>query len=119
MSQKGPFLFLVALLCIAGVGTAAFRHAEYRIPWLPGEQQNVWEIEARIEYMAQGVPTQAFLTLPPNQDGFRVVNETGASSGFGFEVETQRREGARVVTVGHLLVVDRGPDVLEESRPQR
>jgi hypothetical protein len=73
MSQKGPFLFLVALLCIAGVGTAAFRHAEYRIPWLPGEQQNVWEIEARIEYMAQGVPTQAFLTLPPNQDGFRVV----------------------------------------------
>ncbi len=92
MSQKGPFLFLVALLCIAGVGTAAFRHAEYRIPWLPGEQQNVWEIEARIEYMAQGVPTQAFLTLPPNQDGFRVVNETGASSGFGFEVETQRRQ---------------------------
>ena len=48
MSQQGPFLFLVALLCIAGVGTAAFRHAEYRIPWLPGEQQNVWEVEARI-----------------------------------------------------------------------
>jgi hypothetical protein len=92
MSQKGPFLFLVALLCIAGVGTAAFRHAEYRIPWLPGEQQNVWEVEARIEYMAQGAPTQAFLTLPPDQNGFRVINETGASSGFGFEVETQQRQ---------------------------
>jgi hypothetical protein len=61
VTQRGPFLFLVALLLLAGIGTAAFRQQEFRIPWLPGAQQTVWEVEARVEYLAQGVPTQAWL----------------------------------------------------------
>ncbi|MDH3642789.1 MAG: UUP1 family membrane protein, partial [Gammaproteobacteria bacterium] len=92
MTQRGPFLFLVALLLLAGVGIATFRQQEYRIPLLPGAQQTVWEVEARIIFQARGQATQAYLTLPPNQDGFRVVSETGASSGFGFEVEAQRAQ---------------------------
>lgn len=92
MTQRGPFLFLVALLLLAGVGVAAFRQQEYRIPILPGAQQTVWEVEARIIFQARGQATQAYLTLPPNQDGFRVVSETGASSGFGFELEAQRAQ---------------------------
>ena len=79
MTQRGPFLFLVALLLLAGVGIANFRHVEFRIPWLPGAQQMVWEVEARVEYVALGEPTQAYLTLPPNQDGFRLIRGTPAS----------------------------------------
>jgi hypothetical protein len=90
MTQRGPFLFLVALLMLTGIVTASLRHQEFRIPWLPGEQQTVWEVEARIQYIATGGPTQVFLTLPTEQDNLRVVSETGASSGFGFEIETQR-----------------------------
>jgi len=89
MTQRGPFVFLVVLLLIAGIGIATFRQQEYRIPILPGAQQTVWEVEARIVFRAQGQATQAYLTLPPNQDGFRVVSETGASSGFGFAFETE------------------------------
>ena len=84
MTQRGPFLFLVALLILAGIGTAAFRHQEYRIPLLPGAQQTVWQVEARVEYFAQGGATEVFLTLPPEQSGFRVVDETPISSGYGF-----------------------------------
>ena len=90
MTQRGHFLFLVALLMLTGIVTASLRHQEFRIPWLPGEQQTVWEVEARIQYIATGGPTQVFLTLPTEQDNLRVVSETGASSGFGFEIETQR-----------------------------
>ncbi len=75
------------LLFAAGVGTAGFRHQEYRIPLLPGEQQTVWQVEARIEYTALGGPTQIFLTLPPEQTGFRLLEGTGAAPGFGFDVD--------------------------------
>ncbi|MEM8768362.1 MAG: inactive transglutaminase family protein [Pseudomonadota bacterium] len=94
MNHQGPFLFLVVLLFIAGIGTASFRHQTYRIPLLPGEQQTVWQVEARIEFLALGRSTQIFLTLPPEQNGFQPMEETGAAPGFGFSVEqrgTQRR----------------------------
>ncbi len=94
MTQRGPFLFLVVLLTIAGLGTAAYRHETFRIPLVPGQQQLVWEVEARVQFTALGGPAEVYLTLPPEQVGFRLVAETGASSGFGFEVTTlgaQRR----------------------------
>ena len=92
MKQRGPFLFLVALLLVAGLGTATFRHNAYRIPLLPGTQQTVWQVEARVEYTAEGGSTQVLLTLPPEQNGFRSINESSASSGFGFELTTHGQQ---------------------------
>ncbi len=84
MNHQGPFFFFVLLLLLAGVGTAGFRHQTYNIPLLPGEQQTVWQVEARIEYTALGGASQIFLTLPPEQSGFRLLEGTGAAPGFGF-----------------------------------
>ncbi len=92
MGQQGPFLFLVGLLMVAGLGTAMFRHDAYRIPLLPGTQQTVWQVEARVEYTADGGSTQVMLTLPPDQSGFRNIAESGASSGFGFELATHGQQ---------------------------
>ncbi|HEX7036112.1 MAG TPA: UUP1 family membrane protein [Pseudomonadales bacterium] len=86
MSRRGPFLFFVVLLFLLGIGTAYYRHESYYIPFLPGAQQTVWQVEARVEYVADGGPTQVFLTLPPEQSGFRLIGESSASSGFGFEI---------------------------------
>jgi len=92
MTQRGPFLFFVALLFLAGAGTAAYRHDNYQIPLLPGTQQTVWQVEARVEFIAQGGATQVYLTLPPEQSGFRLIGESSASSGFGFEISSQGRQ---------------------------
>ena len=94
MTQRGPFLFFVIALFVAGVGTAAYRHESYHIPFLPGAQQTVWQVEARVEYLAQGGATQVYLTLPPEQSGFRLLSdsESSASSGFGFEISTQGQQ---------------------------
>jgi len=92
VNQQGPFLFLVVLLFLAGIGTASFRHQSYRIPLLPGEQQSVWQVEARIQYIALGQSSQIFLTLPPEQSGFRTIEQTGAAPGFGFTTEQQGRQ---------------------------
>ncbi len=92
MTQRGPFLFFVLVLFLGGACTAAYRNDTYHIPFLPGTEQTVWQVEARIEYDAQGGATQAYLTLPPEQSIFRQLDTPGtsASSGFGFEIT---REG--------------------------
>lgn len=92
MTQRGPFLFFVIALMAAGIATAVYRHDSYHIPLLPGTQQTVWQVEARVEYLAQGGPTQVFLTLPPEQSGLRLIGESSASSGFGFEVSNQGQQ---------------------------
>ena len=94
MNQNGPFLLLVLLLVVAGIAAAEFRHQTYNIPWLPSTQTEIWQVEARVEFTALGEASQVFLTLPPEQQGFAVVSEAAASSGWGFAIETdleQRR----------------------------
>ncbi|MEZ5560838.1 MAG: UUP1 family membrane protein [Pseudomonadales bacterium] len=126
MTQRGPFLFLVAVLAVLGIATAAYRHDAFRIPILPGTQQAVWQVEARVEYRALGTATQALLTLPPDQTGFRVVNESSASPGFGFDIATdaeQRRahwtkrsaSGEQILYYKLDLVEDPGYSVVEKE----
>jgi hypothetical protein len=87
MTQRGPFLFLVLLLVAAGLTSAIFRHMQFNIPFLPGAQETVWQIEAKINFWGDGAPVQAILSLPSNQADYRIVNENTVSSGYGFVIE--------------------------------
>ena len=87
MDNRAPFFFLVVLLITAGVGAAAYRQYSYDIPWLPAAETEIWQVEARIELETSGAPTQVFLTLPPEQQGFDLINEAAASSGWGFTID--------------------------------
>lgn len=89
-----PFYFIVGLLLIAGIAMSVHRHLQFEIPWLPGEQRQVWEIEAVITFDAQDGPVQVDLALPTHQAGYRVLTENTASSGYGLAYqadETGRR----------------------------
>jgi len=92
MNQSGPFLFLVILLIVVGIGAAQIRHQTYNIPWSPGTQTEIWQVEARIEFDARGGATEVYLTLPPEQQGFAVVSEAAASSGWGFAIEPDQAQ---------------------------
>lgn len=92
--ERWSYVLASVLLAAVGLGVAMYRHADTGVPVLPDEDRVVWQIEARIELLATGVPTEVLLTLPPEQDGFLALSETGASPGFGFTVDqsgTQRR----------------------------
>ena len=78
----------------AGLSAANYRHFAYDIPWTPASETQIWQVEARIELTAQGGPGQVWLTLPPTQRGFELINEAAASSGWGFAIDrgaAQRR----------------------------
>ncbi|NKB97134.1 MAG: gonadoliberin III [Pseudomonadales bacterium] len=94
MESRAPFLVLIALLVAAGFSAASYRHNTYDIPWLPRTDAQVWQIEARVELQTQGDSSHVYLTLPPEQSNWELVNEAAAASGWGFELETsdgQRR----------------------------
>ena len=85
--ERWSYALASVLLVAAGLGIAAYRLADTGVPLLPDEDRTVWQIEARIEFLATGEPAEVLLTLPPDQDGFLVLSETGASPGFGFTVD--------------------------------
>ncbi|SDN10686.1 inactive transglutaminase family protein [Vreelandella arcis] len=78
-----PFYFIVGFLLIAGIAMSIHRHVQFEIPWIPGEQRQVWEIEAVITFDALDGPVQVDLALPTHQAGYRVLTENTASSGYG------------------------------------
>lgn len=119
MTSRGPFLFLVVVLMGLGIASAAFRLQNYHIPVLPGEQQRVWQVEAKLRFRANGGPAQAVLTLPPQQSGFRFLDENAASSGYGFIIESQdgqrrarwsRQQTRGVQTLYYKLELVEDPD---------
>ena len=87
MNQRGPYLFVVLLLLLAGIAMSVFRHNAYRVPYLPGAAQSVWQVDAKVEFDAGDGPVQVVLTLPETQNGFRLSSENTASPGYGFIIE--------------------------------
>ena len=81
--SRFAFYLLVGLLMLIGVGLTAYRHISFDVPWAPGAQQKVWDIEAQVAFTATGGPVKASLALPENQKGYSVLTENTASSGFG------------------------------------
>ncbi|PVY79199.1 uncharacterized protein with transglutaminase domain [Tamilnaduibacter salinus] len=93
MRSRRPFYAGVFILLITGILLSALRHYELDIPWLPGDQQTTWLVEARIDFEAVGDPVRASLNLPEQPPGFRVLSEQAASPGYGFSVV--RKQGLR------------------------
>jgi hypothetical protein len=78
-----PFYLIVALLLVAGIAMSVHRHVQFEVPWTPGEQRQVWEIEAQVNFNGNGDPAKVEMALPSTQQGFRVLSEHTASPGYG------------------------------------
>jgi hypothetical protein len=60
-----------------------FRHTTYGVPWTPGETNQVWDIEARIEFNAVGKEAKVSLAAPHTQSNFTLIGESASSPGYG------------------------------------
>ncbi len=84
--SKAPFYLATLLLIAAGLLLAVLRHLQMGVPWLPGEQQPVWLVEARIDFQAWGEPVSVNLNIPDEPPGFYTLTEQAASPGYGFAI---------------------------------
>lgn len=81
--SRVPFWLLIGALLIGGVALSVHRHISFEVPWTPGDEREVWEIQAQVNLRAHGNPVRVDLALPSDQAGFRVLTEHTASSGYG------------------------------------
>lgn len=82
-SRRFSLWAVVILLLVIGIGFSVQRHYAYDVPWAPDREQTVWSIEARIEFIGTGGPAKVTLRRPDNQATFSILDESGASSGYG------------------------------------
>jgi hypothetical protein len=131
VNRRATLWFIVLLLVLCGLGTAYLRHSSTQVPWLPGERQEVWLVEARVDFTAAGGPVTASLSLPERIPGFEIFNEQAASAGYGFAIvadgrdrrgEWTRREAAGrqslYFTASFLPTDEQEPAPAPEERPQ-
>ncbi|QEA39977.1 gonadoliberin III [Pistricoccus aurantiacus] len=91
-----PFYLLTGLLIVAGIALSIHRHVEFEVPWTPGEKRQVWEVEAQVDFVGQGDPVIVDMALPGPQQGYRLLTENTASSGFGLSfLEDERGRRAQ------------------------
>lgn len=84
MTSRVPFYLLISLLMIVGVGMSVLRHEVYGVPWISGQENQVWEVEGRIEFEAKDGPVKVKMAIPSSQKGYTLINENTSSSGYGF-----------------------------------
>lgn len=90
--SRAPFYLAVMLLILAGLALAVIRHVQMGVPWLPGKQQPVWLVEARIDFEAWGEPVKVNLNIPEQPPGFYTLTEQAASPGYGFAITEQQKD---------------------------
>jgi hypothetical protein len=84
--SRFPFYLAIVLFIAGGMALATARHVQLGIPWLAGQQQPVWMVEARIDFEAVGDEVLVSLNVPDNPPGFRVLSQQAASPGYGFSL---------------------------------
>ncbi|MFY9179860.1 MAG: inactive transglutaminase family protein [Venatoribacter sp.] len=80
---KLPLYLLVLVLLAVGFTQIFHRHWTYGVPFWYGETQTIWSVEAKVEFNANGGPVRVSLARPYGQEHYSVVEETGASPGYG------------------------------------
>lgn len=84
MSSRLQLYFLISILVVVGLGFALYKVAILDYPMVPREKVKVWTIEARVAFKADGGPVRLDLAVPYHQQHLVLVEEDGASPGYGF-----------------------------------
>lgn len=82
-NPRYSILVIFFVLMAIGISLILHRHWVYEVPLVYGETQTIWSVEAKVEFEAAGEPVKVSLVRPTNQEGFVVLEENGASPGYG------------------------------------
>ena len=91
--NKRHLYWLVAILTSVGIGVALFKWLILGFSFQPGAVTDLWEIEFKVQFQAQGGPAKVEMYIPVNVYPYTIVDENFVSRGFG--LTTIRKKGNR------------------------
>lgn len=89
MNARIFFFLLVAGLFTLGLAQTIHRHIAFDIPWLPGETRTIWNIDAKIDFVADDREVIVSLTTPKVQADYLQLSQNAASPGYGLSFLTE------------------------------
>lgn len=93
--MKKTQLYLLALI-IASIGLGAFYYKwkVLNFPIRAAEQTELWEIQARVQFLARKGPNKVTLQIPRDPPGYAVIDEKYVSREYGMNIEVGKRTRA-------------------------
>ncbi len=92
MSKTTHVKILALILILAGSSLCAYKAIKLGLPLLPGEEIEVWSVEARLKFRAKKGPVKVRLMLPFAPPGHLIVDENFVSGKYGLSI--QKVEGS-------------------------
>jgi hypothetical protein len=100
---------LAGMLAAIGCGFFLYKLFVFGFPLLPEQRTDVWRVEVRVQFEAEGGPVKAALFLPRRTGGLIVVDQSFVSPGYGVTTELQPGQGMRAM---YSISEAQGPQVL-------
>ncbi len=89
MTSRNQIYLISSVLIFIGLGLTLYKYFFLYFPLTPGSVRTVWNVEAKITFDADSQLVSANLALPSKQSGYEILDETFASSGYVFNIESQ------------------------------
>ncbi len=89
LSSARQIQILVGVLCIIGLGAAAYKHFVLGFPLLASETETVWQLEGRIVFEPEDGPIEVRLNLPDDNAARRIMSADYVSPNFQYETVTE------------------------------
>ncbi len=98
MSSRAQVYLFAVIFTLLGLWLTYYKVSFLNLPLLPGSVKTVWSIEAKLLFNTWGEPVVADLALPEPHSNYAILDETFASSGYGFVIETDAAQRRAVWT---------------------
>lgn len=87
MVSRGVFYFVTAFIFAIGIILMGYQHIAYDLPFIPGQDRDLWSVEAKIEFKpdTENGTAQLRFALPAVQSGLTQVKQTTSSLGYGVD----------------------------------
>jgi len=89
-------LFILVLgLTAGGLGLFLYKALVLNFPLIPRARTNLWNVEARVTFIARNRPVKVSLYLPRNSKRLVIMDENFISRGYGLTTTNQTQDGNR------------------------
>lgn len=81
---------LAAILFVGGLTLCLYKVNVFGLPLSPGQDEEVWTVQARIAFKGSGKPAKVKFSIPNTMPGFVTLDEDFISGNYGLATETKR-----------------------------